>query len=70
MLPQGKWATKYHVNYIFYRNSSESDLKVLTDAMGTEMKFNTFHHLNNATSPRLRGIFKDNPNLEYVLILQ
>lgn len=66
---KGEWATKYPVNYIFYRPKNKEGLQELASAMD-ELDFKVFHHLDSATSPRLRGYFADNPQLEFLLILQ
>lgn len=69
VVAKGEWATKYPVNYIFYRPKDKEGLQRLASAMD-ELDFKVFHHLDSATSPRLRGYFADTPELEFLLILQ
>jgi len=66
---KGLWATKYHVNYIFHRDEHGKGLDTLATDLGVQ-DFRTFHHLDSATSQKLRGIFQDNPELQFLLILQ
>jgi len=68
-LAKGAWETKYPLNYIFYRPKDKQGLERLA-AVLDELDFTAFHHLDSATSPRLRGYFADNPQLEFLLILQ
>ncbi len=66
---KGLWATKYRVNYIFHRDKDGKGLDALAEDLGLT-DFRTFHHLDNATSQKLRGLFQDNPELQFLLILQ
>lgn len=66
---KGEWKTTYPVNYIFYRSKERKGLQHLASTLD-DIDFKVFYHLDSATSPKLRGFFKDNPNLEFVLILQ
>lgn len=66
---KGLWATKYRVNYIFHRDKEGKGLDALAEDIGLT-DFRTFHYLDNATSQKLRGIFQDNPELQFLLILQ
>lgn len=66
---KGEWKTKYPVNYIFYRSENKEGLQQLVTLIDN-LDFKAFHHLDSATSPRLRGHFADNPQLEFLLILQ
>ncbi len=69
MVAKGEWATKYPVNYIFYRPKGKEGLAELVKSLD-KLDFKVFHHLDSATSPRLRGYFADTPQLEFLLILQ
>lgn len=66
---KGLWATKYRVNYIFHRDKDGSGLDALAEDLDLT-DYRTFHHLDNATSQKLRGIFQDNPELKFLLILR
>lgn len=66
---KGEWKTKYALNYIFYRPKDREGLQRLVSSLN-DLDFKAFHHLDSATSPKLRGYFADNPNLEFLLILQ
>ncbi len=66
---KGLWATKYRLNYIFYRDNDGRGIDPLVEALGA-LDFRAFHHLDNATSQKLRGLFQENPELQFLLILQ
>lgn len=66
---RGEWPTRYAVNYLFYRDKDAAGVRELSAALG-DLEFNALYHLAEATSTRLRGYFANNPELEFVLILQ